>query len=72
MLFYMYLLFSYGFLYQIKCLPCIEEKAEVAKDVLCSLACKELAIADVLNSLACKIAVNKGLIKSDCHCDCNF
>ncbi|MCM1989231.1 hypothetical protein [Oceanirhabdus seepicola] len=50
----------------------IEVRAELVKDILCTYACKEISIADLINSIACKLAVDKGLIKSECDCGCDF
>lgn len=49
----------------------IEKRASLVKEVLCTYACKEFSIADVINSLACKLAVDKGLITTKCDCDCD-
>ena len=50
----------------------IEVRAELVKDILCNYACKELSIADLISAISCKLAVDRGLIKSDCDCDCGF
>ena len=49
----------------------VELRAQLVKDILCTYACKELSIADLINSISCKISVDKGLAKK-CDCGCKF
>lgn len=49
----------------------IDEDATLIKDILCAFACKEFAIADILNSLACRLSFeNRSMISEDCDCGC--
>lgn len=46
----------------------IVKKSELIKTFLCALACKEFAVADILNAIACYKAVDKGLIQDESTC----
>jgi hypothetical protein len=48
------------FLRKVVCLPDLEKQAELVRLVLCAYACKEKAIAAVINALAVKILADKG------------
>lgn len=47
-----------------------EKRARLVKEFLCAYACKECAIADIIDAVACKISVDNGIIKEDCDCKC--
>lgn len=53
----------------IRLLGDIDVEATLIKDLLCTYACKELSIADIINSLSCKVALENGLIKEKCECN---
>jgi hypothetical protein len=48
----------------------IDEQATLVKDLLCAFACKEFAIADILNSLSCRLSLENGSMNEDCDCGC--
>ncbi|KRQ87595.1 hypothetical protein ABG79_00396 [Caloramator mitchellensis] len=46
-------------------LPLTPEIASLITQLILSYACKEFAVADIINALACKLAVAKDIIKHD-------
>lgn len=56
--------------YNIAGLNDIDQQATFTKDILCAFACKEFAIADILNSLACRLSLENGSMNEDCDCGC--
>jgi len=55
-------------------LPLTSDVASLIKQILCAYACKEVAIADIVNALACKLGITTGVISApdDDTCDCCF
>lgn len=52
-------------------LPLTSEIASLIKKILLAYACKEFAIAEIVNALACKLGLVKGLVpdeKKKCCC----
>ncbi|MBU3192441.1 hypothetical protein [Clostridium algidicarnis] len=47
-----------------------EKRARLVKEFLCAYACKEYAIADIIDAVACKISVDNRIIKEECDCKC--